>query len=388
MTTPDVSESDTAGLALPPADLPYLPAAGPSASRAPLSVPVSAPSPVVLSAPAIGGGDARVAAARGRRRAAAVGWTIATVLLGVTATGGYFGYREWKAGQTPDTIVADGPSAAGNTDQIIGGQEIDRVFAELDDEAGGTTADQAAEVGTPSASPQRWATVVVRRYRSVDSAEFVQADIRSDAIHDLIAVIPHAPADGAYALTVTDDRYVYALQADGTTVRVPRSDASLADGPDTAIAGKVAIPDVLPDYSFVSEIDLPGLPDGFIAYRVDLGPSQELDPAAYREWVTRWTAPVDPGLALGDGTAPQTPTSGSLPDAVASLRQGIDSQADVLAGVTIPTDGTTVVFGQDDGGRVTAVAIVSYELDLRVEYRYEGTSDEQIQLALDGLSWP
>lgn len=139
-------------------DAPYLPPSQPSLHRATVSSPLVPPtavppfglvdatthlgpfepqvverSPGAMPAPTIVGlHEARAAMRRGQRRAALIGWAVSLALFAGVVVGGYFGFQEWQADQTPTTVEPTG-RLVGDTKRVVGSEsEIDRTLDLID----------------------------------------------------------------------------------------------------------------------------------------------------------------------------------------------------------------------------------------------------------------
>ena len=69
---------------------------------------------------------------RGQRRAALIGWAVSLALFAGVVVGGYFGFQEWQADQTPTTVEPTG-RLVGDTKRVVGSEsEIDRTLDLID----------------------------------------------------------------------------------------------------------------------------------------------------------------------------------------------------------------------------------------------------------------
>lgn len=355
----DERDGDEAPGASGDASLPYLPATTPTVHRA---VPVNGgvalaereeapPVYAQVDATPVGLEIARATARRQRRRTVAIGWIVSLALIAIVVVGGYYGYREWQH----DEPSGDGTAA---TDEDLGD-----LIAELESRG---DRPQSAAVGDGP-------TILAAIRQGAADADTEQVFVQYDSARDHLAVYDRQPAtDAAPALVTTSDAYTYWVSANGVVERAPRSAASLAASPDTPLAGGITLDMVLPDGARTAarELALPGLGGGLSAYVVDLHAFEAADAAAYERWVATWTTPIAPPLdsLVADGGTERYDER--------AVRDGLDAadtaatiDADVLAGVDVPTGETIVVMSKSGDGLLDVVAVVAPDLDIRIEYR-------------------
>ena len=307
---------------------------------------------------------------------------------------GWFGYQrsqnDAEADATAET-ADDGPSVFGG-DRALGEMpEVDQVLDLLDDEQTSGTF-EAGERGTPPAVAGRSLSSQVRVYASAaPGATFAEFTLDYDLLDDNTMVTIHDPPDlGAPVRVTTSNDWYYTTTQAGTVTRTQRTPASLDPAPDTALAAGVtesmAVPDAARPYA--TPIALGGLAEGTITLQLDVAGFQTAAPEVFQTWLATWTGSQVPFPSMVSAEPVLVEQFALDVDWLAQNAAGTPRpDADVLGGVELPAAGTIVVFRVGDDGRIVEAAVRSVDLDFRIEWVFQGKSDNPVWLRMPAEGW-
>ncbi|MFW2334984.1 hypothetical protein [Ilumatobacter sp.] len=359
------------GSTAPDGGMPTLPPAGPSIPP-PTRPQQRPPAPPPRAAVTTLHDPVRAAQAEADRRARKRGVAGAIFVVGVLAATGAIGYVGYRRSQPGAEAVTEPTSFVEDYPSVRGGPRADDQMAEIDqaidDAHGGEYAATVDPTFVGDRGPDSDAISVTNIVTQYESASADSRPMHITTEYDIDGDHLVAWVDRGlewHHVVVTEGWVFRSIPLVEGVERRPRPAAALEPGPDLPLAGIVTPNMVLPDEArpFADVQSKPG--DPVDVHVIDLVAFEAAEPAAAERWKATWSTQSD---------LERFATPGPVETADIDMSRLYNASfhqvgPHVMAAFTEPAGaGTFVAYQTGSDGAVIAARIVSYELDLRVEF--------------------